>query len=183
MVRRFRPRLGFLLVILLAAVLPLIGERVMPRLAFNHTSSMPRGFYWRSPVPVDGLRRGDLVIACAPTTFARFGRASGFLDVGPCDGVTTLLKRVVGIAGDRVHLDAHGVTVNGTFVPGSRPVALDNNGRSVPHVAYGNYVLAANDVWLLSPRAKSFDSRYFGPVSTVLSIAQPLLVEGSEIAE
>jgi len=139
-------------------------------------------FYWRTAVPLAGPRRGDIVIACAPTAFARFGQTNGFLDVGRCDGVTSLLKRVIAVAGDRVHLDARGVWVNGVFFPGSRPARISGRKAALPHVAYGDYRLSARDVWLGSAQAKSFDSRYFGPVSNVLAIARPLLVEGSEIS-
>jgi conjugative transfer signal peptidase TraF len=172
-----------LIAIFFAALGPLFVEHVVePHLAYNHTSSMPRGFYWRSPVPLGGPRRGDLVIACAPTAFARFGASNGFLDVGRCDGVTSLLKRVVAIAGDHVHLDARGVRINGAFLQGSRPTHMGRSGGAIPHVPYGDYELSAGDVWLASPQAKSFDSRYFGPVSDVLAIARPVLVEGSEVA-
>jgi len=183
LILRRKPRLRFLVAILCAALLPLFVEHAIePHLAYNHTSSMPRGFYWRTAVPLAGPRRGDIVIACAPTAFARFGQTNGFLDVGRCDGVTSLLKRVIAVAGDRVHLDARGVWVNGVFVPGSRPARISGRKAALPHVAYGDYRLSARDVWLGSAQAKSFDSRYFGPVSNVLAIARPLLVEGSEIS-
>jgi len=175
--RRFSPRSRTLFTILLAAALPLVSEHVLGPLTFNHTNSMPLGFYWRTAVPISGPHRGDLVIACAPTAFARFGHEKGFLDVGRCDGASTLLKKVVAVAGDRVHLDAQGVRVNGRFLLGSRPAPVDGVGDVMPHVSYGDYVLSARDVWLASPKSKSFDSRYFGPVSSVIAIARPVLVE------
>lgn len=176
-----KTRMRFLIAIVLAAMLPLLAEHVIePHLAFNHTSSMPRGVYWRSRVPAAGPHRGDLVIACAPTVFARFGHTKGFLDIGPCDGVTSLLKRVVAVAGDRVHLDARGVTVNGRFVKGSQPMTMGRSHTPIPHIAYGDYTLGSHDVWLEGEQPKSFDSRYFGPVSNLIAIARPLLVEGAD---
>jgi len=147
-----------------------------PRLVLNYTHSLPPGLYWRSPVPTAGPKRGDLVIACVPTAFARFGRERGFLDVGECDGTTTVLKIVVAVAGDKVHLDAAGVRVNGRAIPGSKVLEHDVDGTAIPHVAFGDYVLASGDVWLASPKPRSFDSRYYGPVGQVLAIARPFLI-------
>lgn len=177
-----KTRSRLLVTILLVATIPLTSEHfIAPHLAFNHTASMPRGFYWRSAVPTNGPKRGDVVIACAPTAFAHFGRDRGFLDVGSCDGVTNLLKRVVAIAGDRVHLDRNGVTVDRAFVTGSRLTMIGRSRAVVPYIPYEDYVLSARDVWLTGPQAKSFDSRYFGAVSGVLAIARPILVEGGEL--
>lgn len=167
-------------VIALAAFTPIgIEQLVGPHLVINHTASLPPGIYWRWRVPVAGPQRGNLVIACPPTAFARFGHDTGLLDVGECDGTESQLKIVVGVAGDRIHLDSNGVLVNGRFISGSRPLTHDGSGREVPHIAYGDYVLGPSDVWLASPKPQSFDSRYYGPVQRVLSIAYPIILTGS----
>ena len=149
---------------------------VSPHLSFNHTDSIPRGFYWRTAVPPAGARRGDIVIAWAPTAYSHFGHDRGFLDDGNCDGATTLIKSVVAIAGDRVHLDAHGVVVNGRPIPNSVPLPVDGYGTVMPHVRYGDYLMKPNKLWIASARTKGFDSRYFGPIARNIAIAHPLLV-------
>jgi len=167
-------------IIAIAAVTPIGAELLVgPHIVINHTASLPPGVYWRSRVPAGGPQRGNLVVACPPTAFARFGRDAGLFDVGECDGTESVLKIVVGIAGDRVHLDTNGVLVNGRFIAGSRPLTHDGNGRLLPHIAYGTYVLGSGDIWLASPKPQSFDSRYYGPVQRVLSIARPVVVMGS----
>jgi conjugative transfer signal peptidase TraF len=159
----------------IAAVLGFIDLFVEPHIAFNHTASMPRGFYWLSSVPVTGARSGDIVIACPPPAFAIYGRTHEFLDIGPCDGATTVIKHVVAMAGDRVHLGATGVRVNGHLIPNSAPLRRDARGALVPHIAHAAYVVRDHQVWLIGDDMRSFDSRYFGAVDRALNIAQPFL--------
>jgi len=148
-----------------------------PRFALNWTDSMPRGFYWRSE-PAAAIARGATVIACVPHPFAQLAHRAGYLDTGACNGVSSILKFVVAIGGDRVVLSSAGVFVNGTRIDGSTPRAVDEQGRAVPHIAFGTYVLQPGEVWLASPKPRSFDSRYFGPVplANVVATASPVFV-------
>jgi conjugative transfer signal peptidase TraF len=148
-----------------------------PRFALNWTASMPRGLYWRS-APTSAIARGVTVIACVPQPYAALAHQAGYLDAGVCDGVSTVLKTVAAVAGDRVVLSAAGVAVNGAQLEGSRPLLADEQGRPVRHVPFGTYVLRPGQVWLASPKQRSYDSRYFGPVpvGNVQTVAWPVFV-------
>ncbi len=149
-----------------------------PRFALNWTDSMPRGFYWRAQPKERAIARGVTVIACVPQPYAQLAHRAGYLDAGACGGVSSVLKFVVAIAGDRVVLSSGGVFVNGARIEGSTPRAVDEHGRPVPHIAFGTYVLGRGQVWLASPKVRSFDSRYFGPVpiDNVVAIASPIFI-------
>jgi len=161
----------------LAVIIPLGTERIVgPHLTLNHTYSLPPGVYWRSAVPATGPQHGQIVIVCIPSTYAAFAHDAGLLAAGECSGLESMMKIIIGTPGDHVHLDARGVRVNGRFVNGSRPLTHDDGGRRIPHVPYGDFVLAPGHFWLATPEARSFDSRYYGSVDHVLSIARPLVL-------
>ncbi len=69
------------------------------------------------------------------------------------------IKRVIGIAGDRVRIDRGVVYVNGN--PLDEPYVRYNDGRS-----FGEITVPPNNVYVLGDnRANSEDSRFFGPVA------------------
>ena len=96
----------------------------------------------------------------------------------PCaGGVQPVIKPVVAGAGDVVELGREAVIVNGQRLPGSSSADVDRRGRSLPHAAWGRYVVAADEVWLVSTRVpNSWDSRYLGPFSRsqVRAVAWPV---------
>lgn len=150
-----------------------------PRLAglrINTTASMPRGLY---RVVEGELRRGATVAACLPVEIARFGMERHYLGPGTCPGgAEPVVKRVAAVAGDVVEVTAEGVFVDHVVLPRSRPLAEDRGGRPLQRFAPGLHRLATAEVWLYSPHeARSWDSRYFGPVpaTNVLHVVAPVL--------
>jgi conjugative transfer signal peptidase TraF len=148
----------FLLVIgILAAWLA--GYRV------NVTSSYPLGV-WRLEAN-RSISQGSLVLLCPPDT-PRFQEAKGFgvLRAGGCPGgYAPLLKRLAARPGDFVEVEEEGVSVNGRLIPNSRPLQHDSRGRSLPQTGEWGWV-PEGEAWFLSDfNPRSFDSRYFGPVS------------------
>jgi len=88
-----------------------------------------------------------------------------------------VLKPVIAVAGDVVEIAPEAVTVNGQRLPSSSTAATDSLGRELPHVAWGRYVVGADELWLVSTRVpNSWDSRYLGPflTSQVRAIARPM---------
>jgi type IV secretory pathway protease TraF len=70
--------------------------------------------------------------------------------------------------------------VNGVLVRNTAPRWLDTFGRTMTPWPFGAYNVAPGTVWVASSyNAKSFDSRYFGPVavSSIRAHLRPLLVE------
>jgi conjugative transfer signal peptidase TraF len=128
----------------------------------NVTESLPVGIYRVVQAPIT---RGAYVLACAPEWAGKLARERGYLWRGPCPGRAARLgKQIVALAGDIVELTDSGLTVNGARVPNSAPLARDTRGRLLP-VLRGRWVVPLNGVWLWAGwSARSFDSRYFGPV-------------------
>ncbi len=124
--------------------------------------------------------RGDLVLACLPDAIAQFGRARGYLlrGRGCGDGVEPVGKRLSALPGDSVEVMPDYIAVNGQRSEHSATLSRDSHGRSVNHVAWGRYTVPTNQVWLFGTKdARSWDSRYFGPVPTrsVRAALEPVL--------
>lgn len=149
---------------------------VSPHLVVNSTPSMAVGLYWLTPARV--VRRGAVVVACAPAPFGQWALSNHILRHGRCDGVEPVLKRVVAVAGDRVQIDARGVFVAGRYMAGSkRDVLLDDGFRCdrrapVAHVPAVDRVLRVGEVQLLGDRrVGSFDGRYWGATHRIVGEA------------
>lgn len=132
----------------------------------NTTGSFPQGLYWMTG---EAMQKGALVIACPPDVEAvAEGLRRGYLGTGACPGGYGLvIKKLVGLPGDRVAVTGQGVSVNGAAVPNSAPRQADAQGRPLP-VHEAVYTLGAGQVLLMSDHSPtSFDGRYFGPVDQI----------------
>jgi len=152
----------------LAATAFTVGYRL------NLTPSKPLGI-WR----IEELQRptaiGDLVFLC-PSTTAVFAEAwrRGYLRRGLCpSGYAPLIKTVVALPGQRVDITDH-VLIDGRLVPASSVWRTDGEGRAIKTDPGG--VVPPHHLFLHSPFASSYDSRYFGPVpdSGLLGLARPV---------
>src|SRR5262249_24779824 len=82
------------------------------------------------------------------------------------DGGVPLLKSVVAHNDDIVEISARGIFVNGIPVPNSAPKSHDSRGRPLAHWPFGRSVVGPGTAWRASSyNSRSFDSRYFGPIS------------------
>ncbi|QCM08713.1 conjugative transfer signal peptidase TraF (plasmid) [Agrobacterium tumefaciens] len=140
----------------------------------NLTPSEPLGL-WR----IEKLQRpaavGDLVFLCPPATavFAE-ARVRGYLRRGLCaGGVAPLIKSVAALPGQRVDISDH-VHIDGRSVPASSVSGADGEGRVLLPDSGG--VVPPHHLFLHSPFASSYDSRYFGsvPDSGLLGLARPV---------
>lgn len=141
----------------------------------NLTPSEPLGL-WRIVKLARPAAVGDLVFVCLPqTTTMREARARGYLRSGLCPGgVTPLIKSIIAVAGQHVEVEA-GVSVDGRSVPCSNVVHLDGQGRRMTPFPGG--IVPVGSVFLHSPFAGSYDSRYFGPIpeAGILGLAREVL--------
>ena len=143
--------LAALTVVLL--VLASLVARPRPLLLWNASASAPVGLYF-----VGGkakLARGDMAIARLPAGLRLFAARRGYLPMN-----VPLVKRVVGVAGDRVCAAGDKVRVNGSVV--ARRLAIDAREREMPWWS-GCVSLAEGDyLFVMSDSPASFDGRYFG---------------------
>jgi conjugative transfer signal peptidase TraF len=132
-------------------------------LRFNTSPSLPVGLYIAT---ADG--DANLVEFCPAEPFATLAIVRRYRDPGVChDGAAPLLKPVVARSGDMVVLSARGMSVNGVLLPNTAPLSKDTKGRPLEAWPFGRYIVAPETVWVASSyHPRSFDSRYFGPVST-----------------
>jgi conjugative transfer signal peptidase TraF len=129
----------------------------------NTSPSLPMGLYITTP-DADA----NLVEFCPVEPFATLSIVRGYRDPGACrDGAAPLLKPVIASAGDVVEVSARGISVNGALLPNTAPLTRDTKGRHLEAWPSGRYVVDPGTIWVVSSyHPRSFDSRYFGPLST-----------------
>lgn len=165
------------------AALLMAGSLVSAKVAglrINRTASMPRGL-WHVAQVTGALGRGQIVTACPPDIKAvRLGAERGYVPQGDCPGgYEALVKPIAAVAGDLVEVAAGGVRVNHQQVEGTAQLDQDSAGRPLRAFPAGAYQVEPGEVWLLSGHdPRSFDSRYFGPVTieNVQGLARPVWV-------
>lgn len=128
-----------------------------PRLIWNASASAPLGLY--GMVARSAFIRGELVLVRPPAQVQAFAAQRGYLPKS-----VPMVKQIAAQRGDIVCRHGETIMINGRAVA----VALrkDRDGRILPTWS-GCHRLMSGEVFLLMPRVgASFDSRYFGPVST-----------------
>lgn len=96
-----------------------------------------------------GYARGDIVVLTVPE--------------GAACGYPVLVKRIVGLPGDRVAVRDGRVSLNGT--PIREPYLEASDARMVHEEGEVQVVVPAGTVWVMGDhRSNSFDSTAFGPV-------------------
>ncbi len=149
------------------AILGFAGIRI------NTTPSLPVGIY------IETGPRSPLVEFCPSGEPAAIAARRGYRASGDCpDGASALLKPIVAKPGDVVELTAKGMSVNNNLVRNTAPLLMDTDHRPLEHFPFGRYIVADEDVWVASSyNVRSFDSRYYGPVSkrAIRAHLRPLL--------
>ncbi|MDE0805897.1 MAG: signal peptidase I, partial [Acidimicrobiales bacterium] len=114
----------------------------------------------KSPIDLNGLHRGDVVVFHRPDTLG-----SNVPD--------TLVKRLIALGGDTVEARGGTVLVNGTTLP--------EGYTSGPTRNFGPVVVPAAHVWVMGDnRPDSLDSRRYGPIpsssimGTALAVTWPI---------
>jgi conjugative transfer signal peptidase TraF len=130
----------------------------------NLTSSVPIGLY--RVVTEDA--KATFVEFCPPGPLGVLSVVRGYREASErCrDHGKPLLKPIIAREGDVVENSAAGLSINGHLLPNTAAQARDSSGRPIPSWEFGRFRVAAGTVWVASSyNAKSFDSRYFGPVA------------------
>jgi conjugative transfer signal peptidase TraF len=162
-------RFGYVMVTYFAAMSVAVAAFIPTsvKLIWNASASAPIGFY--TVEPADRLEVPGLVVVNPPEPLARFMVERGY--VGP--GVP-LLKRVLGLPGQRVCRADRAITVDGVDM--GEALERDRFGRELP-VWQGCRRIADSEIFLMNWEVRdSLDGRYFGPIpaSSVIGRATPL---------
>ena len=131
------------------------------KLIYNASASAPIGLYWLDNRPIE---RGDYVLVRVPERVRNLVEERGYL---PPD--VPLVKRVVGLNGDRICRRFGEISIDGLVVATAK--RRDGQGREMP-VWHGCHILTEQTVFLLQDHPQSFDGRYFGPVDRSLIIGR-----------
>ena len=149
----------------IAAFLP-----VPLKLVWNASASAPLGLY---AIDSDDLPQPtDLLAVDAPEPLATFLAERGYLPRG-----VPLMKRVAGVAGQRVCRTGRTISVDGIDM--AEALDHDRLGRVLPSWQ-GCRVIAVGEIFLMNVQVRdSLDGRYFGPVSTdtIIGRATPLYTD------
>jgi conjugative transfer signal peptidase TraF len=131
----------------------------------NLTGSLPIGLY-----RVSTAADANLVEFCPPEPFSHLSVLRQYRSPGNCpDGDNPLLKPVVARPGDVVVLSQSGLQVNGVLLRNTAPRPQDSKARPLPNYPFGIYRVNPGTIWVASCyHPLSFDSRYFGPISTTI---------------
>lgn len=150
----------------------------LPRLTYNPSDSVAVGWYRVDPLnhranslPIP-LPVNSIVLVPLPAEAAALAAQRGYLPTR-----VPLLKRVGAIAPQEVCIAGGIIRIDG--VPSAAVLRADRLGRPLPSWQQCRR-LESDELFLLSvTNPASFDSRYFGPVSTstVIGVAHPVWLE------
>ncbi|WP_186398134.1 S26 family signal peptidase [Stappia sp. P2PMeth1] len=137
------------------------------KLIWNATASAPVGFY--TVEPADRIEVPELVAVMPPEPLAGSMVERGYVGRG-----VPLLKRILGLPGQRVCRTGRTITVDGIEM--GEALERDSLGRELP-VWQGCRVVREGELFLMNWQVRdSLDGRYFGPIpaSSVIGRALPL---------
>ena len=165
-------RFGYVMVTYFAAMGVAVAAFIptSTKLIWNATASAPIGFY--TIAPADQLEVPELVVVMPPEPLADFMVERGYVGRG-----VPLLKRVLGLPGQRVCRSRDLITVDGIEM--GEALDRDRLGRPLP-VWHGCRVVAEDELFLMNWEVRdSLDGRYFGPLpaSAVIGRAIPLYTD------
>lgn len=158
---------------LLHTVAPAAGPAgaFAPRLVYNASDSVPRGFY---AIRAQPPRVGDAILVRLPVPAARLAAERGYLPAG-----VPLIKPIAAGYGDHVCVRNGIVRINSRVV--TLTLTHDLLGR--PLASWPGCRLLTEHEWFLlgTAHAASFDSRYFGPVprTAAYGVAAPVWIWGA----
>ena len=144
-------------------------------LTMNWSSSVPIGVYWLTANP-----NAPYLTFCMTREVLTQAKAHGYQPLpGSCSGGTSWVLKPNLARAHEVTFNRRGFFVDHQWLPNTTPLAKDRFGHSLPHYPFGTYFVSNKEVWVVSSyNQRSYDSRYFGPISrsSVVSYACPLLV-------
>ncbi len=170
--RRERRGITAVLTLVLVALLlpPTFSLTRLNGIVFRMESpSLPTGWYWT--MYPDSLLVGYPTLVCYPMDVVSFGVARGYFTPdsphrqSPCPQTFVhVTKPLAALPGDTVTVLRDSLQVNSRPWLPAHVHELDTKGRELPN-AIGTHVLNAGECFALSLwHARSYDSRYVGPI-------------------
>lgn len=136
-----------------------------PIVVWNASASMAIGLYL--VIPWAPARRGDAVIVTLPRDASALAARRGYLPAS-----VPAIKRVAAVAGDEVCARGDQLFVNGKIV--AAWLRADAEGR--PLEAWRGCRRLGDEILVLGDDRRSFDGRYFGPISQGFVIGRARLL-------
>jgi conjugative transfer signal peptidase TraF len=144
-------------------------------ITFNWSPSVPLGVYW-----LTSDSNAPYLTFCMSRAVLTEAMTHGYQPLhGSCPGGTSWVLKPSLERTHEVTFTSRGFLIDRRALPNTAPLARDRFGRALPHYPFGTYLVSSKEVWVVSSyNQRSYDSRYFGPVSrsSVVSYARPLLV-------
>ncbi len=139
---------------------------------YNTTNSYPPGFYQVNKNVFPSV--GDMALFCPPhNDITKLAIEREYLKPGFCaSGTIPMIKRIAAGEGDYVRVTDEGIAINDDgLIPNTAAFKSDSLDGSLPIYTGGE--IQKNMLLMLSEHnPKSWDSRYFGPVSEALIIGK-----------
>ncbi|MFP4077020.1 MAG: signal peptidase I [Halochromatium sp.] len=77
----------------------------------------------------------------------------------------TVIKRVVGVAGDRIAVDTQGTRINGSRLPNSEPALATTLQQPATAFERSEFKVPPGHCWVMGDTRDSFDGRYWGALA------------------
>ncbi|MFN8770816.1 MAG: signal peptidase I [Neisseriaceae bacterium] len=124
-------------------------------MVYNSTPSERIGYYLT--IPTNNIEYGNIYTITISDHYMKIIKSLGF-------HADSLLKRIVGIPGDKIMITESGVLLNNRLLPKSKAKKIVR-GVFLEPVAIGfKYRLQKDEYWVMGEVSNSYDSRYFGVV-------------------
>lgn len=164
----------FIAILIIFGTVALLNTRPEPMFFYNSSASIPLGVYYK--IEYDGkLQTGDIVVFTPPEKAKKIAYERGYISEG-----TPMMKYVVAVEGDEFLIDGSDFFAAEKYY--GHVAAEDSAGREL--YPYSNHMFTVNKGEFIAAgtHPRSFDSRYWGPVSenNILAKAVPIFTYESE---
>jgi len=167
--KNFLPLIISLFFILILTILTSVTKKLGYHVTYSATSSMPKGFYLI--VPTKKISRNDIVEFIMPPNVIKFAKEKRWI---PQSGL--IIKYVFGIPQDHICIRNHSIWINNKKV--ARIYKFYEKNKLLPQAKICGKLNKNQYVLLSKVSERSFDSRYFGVVSSqeILGRAIPIFI-------
>lgn len=151
----------FTIVILLVTIVDILFLHTL----HNITASEKIGYYFKYN---SKIKKGDLRVICLKNKeYTNKMVQLGLPTRGSCpDGSFSILKEIVAIPGDHIKITSDGTYINNYLLANSKAMVSVQGIKLFPQTINTTIILTKNSYWVYGNGAHSFDSRYFGAITS-----------------